>query len=113
MEKGNIAHFEQFHLFPQCFPKGLFFSVLKQVYMEERVNSSPYDRILDRSKLKAFADDMINVTERLKSVLKRVENIVRKAENVGSPFLTMFLKAFYPRDAKTGSVWERVKFSAW
>ena len=21
VEKGEIAHFEQFHLFPQCFPK--------------------------------------------------------------------------------------------
>ena len=37
MEKGEIAHFEQFHLFPQCFPEVFFFSVLKQVYMEESV----------------------------------------------------------------------------
>ena len=29
VEKGEIAHFEQFHLFPQCFPKGFFFNVLK------------------------------------------------------------------------------------
>ena len=39
MEKGEIAHFEQFHLFPQCFPKAFYFSVLKLVYMEERLNS--------------------------------------------------------------------------
>ena len=38
VEKGEIAHFEQFHLFPQCFPKAVFFNVLKRVYMEERVN---------------------------------------------------------------------------
>ena len=38
VEKGEIAHFEQFHLFPQCFPKAFIFSVLKWVYMEERVN---------------------------------------------------------------------------
>ena len=37
MEKGEIAHFEQFHLFPQCFPEVFFFDVLKRVYMEERV----------------------------------------------------------------------------
>ena len=37
MEKGEIAHFKQFHLFPQCFPKDFFFIELKQVYMEERV----------------------------------------------------------------------------
>ena len=37
-KKGEIAHFEQFHLFPQCFPKAFFFfNVLKLLYMEERV----------------------------------------------------------------------------
>ena len=39
MEKGEIAHFEQFHLFSQCFPKAFFFNVLKRVYMEERVKN--------------------------------------------------------------------------
>ena len=38
MEKGEIAHIEQFHLFPQRFPQAFFFNVLKWVYMEERVN---------------------------------------------------------------------------
>ena len=37
VEKGEIAHFEQFHLFPQCFPKAFFFYVLKLVYTEEMV----------------------------------------------------------------------------
>ena len=37
MEKGEIAHFEQFHLFLQCFPEALLFNVLKGLYMEERV----------------------------------------------------------------------------
>ena len=32
LEKGKIAHFEPFHLFPQCFPKAVFFNVLKWVY---------------------------------------------------------------------------------
>ena len=40
MEKGEIANFEQFHLFPQCFPKAFFFNVSKRVYMEEKVNIS-------------------------------------------------------------------------
>ena len=39
MEKGEIAHFEQFHLFPQCFPKVVIVNVLKRVYMEERVKA--------------------------------------------------------------------------
>ena len=38
VEKGEIAHFEQFHLFPPCFPKVFYFNVLKWVYVEERVN---------------------------------------------------------------------------
>ena len=37
VENGEIAHLEQFHLFPQCFPKAVFFNVVKWVYMEERV----------------------------------------------------------------------------
>ena len=41
-KKGEIAHFEQFHLFPQCFPKATLFTVLKCVYMQERVKHSCY-----------------------------------------------------------------------
>ena len=37
VETGEIAHFEQFHLFPQCFLTAFFFIVLKLVYMEEGV----------------------------------------------------------------------------
>ena len=29
LEKGEIAHFELFHLFPQCFPKAFLFNMLK------------------------------------------------------------------------------------
>ena len=36
--------------------------------MEERVNCLPNDKIIDWSKLKAFADDNINITEKLKFV---------------------------------------------
>ena len=28
MEKGEIAHFDQFHLFPKCFPGDFFFNEL-------------------------------------------------------------------------------------
>ena len=34
MGKSKIV---QFHLFPQCFPKAIFFSVFKWIYMEKRV----------------------------------------------------------------------------
>ena len=45
------------------------------------VNTLPKDEILDQSKLKAFADDKINVLKELKFVLERVENIVGNGEN--------------------------------
>ena len=47
----------------------------------DRVNPLPSDKILDRSKLKVFADNKTNVTEKLKSGLERVENIVGKGKN--------------------------------
>ena len=40
-------------------------------------------QILDYSKLKAFADDKINLIEKLKFVLGRLENIMGKGENAG------------------------------
>ena len=40
-------------------------------------------QILDSSKLKAFADDKISVTQKMISGFNIVENIVRKRENVG------------------------------
>ena len=47
------------------------------------LNSVPNNKILEQSKLKACADDKITVTETLKLVLWRVENIVGKGENAG------------------------------
>ena len=43
-------------------------------------NPFPYDKILDQTKLKAFADDKLNVTKMIISVFERVENIVGKGE---------------------------------
>ena len=49
--------------------------------------------------MKAFPDHKINVTEELKFVLERVENIVGKGENAGLPafssFPTRFSKVFF------------------
>ena len=49
-----------------------------------RINYLPNNKIVDWSNLKAFADDKICVTEKLKFVLGRVENIMEKGENAGS-----------------------------
>ena len=45
VEKGEIAQFEQFQRFQECFPKAFFFNVLKRVCMEERVKCGSDDEI--------------------------------------------------------------------
>ena len=50
----------------------------------------PNGKILDWSNLKAFADNKIKMTEKLKFVFGKVENIEGKGENADpafSPFL--------------------------
>ena len=55
--------------------------------------------------MKAFADDNINIAEKLKFVIGRVENIVGKGKNAGNqhffPFETMFSKGFFPTVVKS------------
>ena len=53
------------------------------IYCYIRVNSLPNDKILDFSKLREFAGNRVNVTEKLKFLLERAENIVGKGENAG------------------------------
>ena len=58
----------------------------------------PNDKVLDLSKLKAFADEKINVAQKSKYVLGRVENIVGKGENAGNQHFLLFpcvLKRFF------------------
>ena len=49
VEKGEIAHFEQFYLFPQCFHKAFLFKVLKCAYTEGHLQtmmtSDPCDKM--------------------------------------------------------------------
>ena len=53
-------------------------------------NCLPNVKISGQSNLKAFADDKINVSEKLKFVSRRVENIVRKGENAGYQHFLLF-----------------------
>ena len=55
-------------------------------------NSLPNDKRLNWSKKKA--DDKISVTEKLKFVLERVENIVGKRENAGCQHFLFFPQCF-------------------
>ena len=58
-------------------------------------NPFPHDKILDQTKLKAFASDKLKVTKMIISVFDRVENMVGKGEIVQeiSPFPQCFQKA--------------------
>ena len=55
-------------------------------------NFLPDNTFLALSKLKAFADDKLNVTQSIKFVFHRLENIVRKGENVGDQHFLLFLQ---------------------
>ena len=70
------------------------------------------DEILDWSKLKVFAEDKININEKLKFCSGRVENIVGKGENAGYQHFLLFPQCFRmsssPGSLNLGIVWERV-----
>ena len=58
------------------------------------LHSLPNDNYLDWSKLKAFADNNLNLAEKLKFVLERAENIVGKGENAGYQHFLIFPQCF-------------------
>ena len=72
-------------------------------------NTLPHNKILGQSKLKAFADDKINVSGKLKFVLQRVENIAEKGENAGYQHFLLFPQCFQKTSLvgslKLGIVW--------
>ena len=70
---------------PEGFTIQLFYKDLPS-----SLNSLPNDIFLDRSKLKGFADDNLNLAEKLKFALGQVENIVRKGENAGYQHFLLF-----------------------
>ena len=67
----------------------IFVSLLFSIF-----NSVSQDKISDRFKLKRFADNKIDATEKLKFVLERVENIVGKGENAGYQHFLLFPQCF-------------------
>ena len=113
--EGENADSQAFLSFPNCFLP----SKKNQIFKMHRsatgfnldkcknllsINSVPNNKILTLTILKGFADDKINVTQKLKFVLGRVENIVGKGENAGnqfSPFPTLFSKGFLYRVVKS------------
>ena len=58
------------------------------------VNSLPNDKIMDRSKLKAFADDNFSLALIIWFVCSTVENIVEKGENAVYQHFLLFQQCF-------------------
>ena len=56
--------------------------------------SLPNNKILDQSKLKAFADDKLKVIQKAKIVVDTTENIVGKEENAGYQHFLLFSQCF-------------------
>ena len=94
MRKGESAGLPAFSPFPTVFPKGFFHGGVKSRDCVVKVNSLPNDKNLNQSKLKAFADDRINVNQKLKFDLGRVENIAGKGRNAGYQHFLLFPQCF-------------------
>ena len=71
-------------------------------------NSLPNDYFLDGTKLKAFADDMLNVAKIMIHVFDIVENIMGKGENAVYQHFLLFPRCFqnasFSRSLKVGIV---------
>ena len=91
----------------QCFQKACFPGASKGVIGWEWVNTYeqhswkgfntlPKDKILNQSKLEAFADDkiLVDVNEKLEFGSGRAENIVGKGENAGYQHFLLLPKLF-------------------
>ena len=70
--------------------------------------SLPNDKILDQTKLKAFADDTFNVAQMLTFVFDRIDNIVGKGEKASYHYFPLFpqclQKASFSGSLKVGNV---------
>ena len=72
-------------------------------------NLVPDDKILGLPKLKAFADDKLNVPQNITVAFHRIENIVEKEENAGCQHFLLcpqcFQKAFSSSASEVVIVW--------
>ena len=71
--------------------------------MTVAVNFLPNDKILEVNKLKAFADEKLNVAKMMVSLFDRVENTVVKGENAGYQHFLLFPQCF-PKPSFLGSL---------
>ena len=92
VRKGDSAGYQNFVLFSNETRECVF-------------NCLPNDTIVEVTKLKAFADDMLNMAKMMISLFDRVENTVGKGENACYQhffiFPTAFSKPFFFRVVKS------------
>ena len=58
------------------------------------LNTLPNDKILDVTKLKAFADNKSNIAKMTISLFDRVENTVRQGENAATSIFSFSHRVF-------------------
>ena len=87
---------QHFLISPKCFLTS-FLQGLKSINLFDKGSTLSPMTNFHCSKLKAFADDKINATEKVRFVMGRLENIVGKGRKCWLPaffhFPTMFSKA--------------------
>ena len=62
----------------------------KHSHLKKFINPLQNNKILDVTKLKAFADNKLNMTKTMISLFERVENSVGKGENAGYQHFLLF-----------------------
>ena len=80
-------------MFP-VLPNVVIWNRVKALQNTMLINPLPNDNILDETKLKALADDKLNVAKLTISLFERVENIVRKGENARYKHFLLFQQCF-------------------
>ena len=79
----------------------------------KQLHPLPDNQMLAFPKLKAFADNKLNITQNFKSVLVQLKNIVGKGENNGYQhfllFPECFQKSFISETLKAGIVSKRLQ----
>ena len=63
-------------------------------FFPRKVNPLPKDKFLDMTKLKAFADNKLNIARVTISLCDRAENTVGKEENAGYQHFLLFPQCF-------------------
>ena len=88
-----------FFFFPKCFQNAFFSGLLKFRIVWERAHSSPCEKNVHMSKLISFVYDDISLSQIMKFVFERGENIVGKGKKL---FTSMFPIGIFLRVVRTG-----------